>query len=73
MIETYTITLDDKRLGILYQLLAAAGKSPATNAETMIAASEMLLWLQREHEAARQDNVNGAAKSNGTGAATTLQ
>lgn len=61
--QTVTITFDAQRLEHLSQLITAAGKSPATDANVMVAAAEMLQYLKQQITA-QQDTVS-EAKSNG--------
>lgn len=61
--QTFTITFDQQRLEHLSQLITAAGKSPATDANVMVAAAEMLQFLKQQITA--QQEVTPEPKSNG--------
>ena len=57
--KTTTMTFDSERLERLKVLIVAAGKSPATDGNVMLAASEMVQWLlQQEQAAASQPELN---------------
>ena len=55
--KTHTLTFAEDRLNVLSGLIVAAGKSPATPADAMLAAAEMLTWLQQQC-APKQDASN---------------
>lgn len=61
------IELDDDRMNRLVAMVVAAGKSPATDHNVMMAASEMLSWLQGQVNAAKAASAETAVapKSNG--------
>lgn len=61
--RAFTITFDQQRLEHLSQLITAAGKSPATDANVMVAAAEMLQYLKQQI-AAQQETIP-EPKSNG--------
>ena len=61
--KTFTITFDQQRLEYLSQLITAAGKSPATDANVMVAAAEMLQFLKQQITA-QQETVS-EPKANG--------
>lgn len=61
--NTFKIEFDQQRLEHLSALITAAGKSPATDANVMVAAAEMLQYLKQQITA-QQETVS-APKSNG--------
>ena len=46
-----TLTLDKDRMDRLHVLVVAAGKSPATDGNMMMAAAEMIDWIGRQVQA----------------------
>ncbi len=46
-----TITFDKERMDRVHVLLVAAGKSPNTDGNMMMAAAEMIDWLSRQVQA----------------------
>jgi hypothetical protein len=46
--KSFTITLDEQRLATLSGLILAAGKSPMTEGQGLMASAEMLQWLQNQ-------------------------
>ena len=57
------IEFDDDRMNRLVAMVVAAGKSPATDHNVMLAASEMLQWLKQQITV-QQETVS-EPKSNG--------
>lgn len=54
-----TLTFDKDRIDRLHVLMVAAGKSPATDGNMMMAASEMIDWISRQiQQAAAQPELN---------------
>lgn len=47
-----TLTFDRDRIDRLHVLIVAAGKSPATDGNMMMAAAEMVDWIGRQVQAA---------------------
>jgi hypothetical protein len=55
--KTFTLTLTEQQLAQISGLVAAAGKSPHTGAEGILAAADALKVLQEAVDKAEQDNA----------------
>lgn len=52
--KPFALLIDEQKLNALDRLITAAGKSPATDGQMMLLASQTLMWIKAEMEAAQK-------------------